>query len=68
MGINLNEIEHQLAKLGSTLPLIGSEPALDISAKVADGVMRSWMSRKREEHCSTFMGKGRLRAFIKILH
>jgi len=49
MRINRNEIAHQLAKLGSSLPLVGPEPALDIYAKVADGVMRGWTSRKREE-------------------
>ena len=30
MGINRNEIVHKLAKLGSSLPLIGPELALDI--------------------------------------
>ena len=38
------------------------------SAKVADGVMRGWTSRMSEEYCSTFMGEGSLRAFLKILY
>jgi hypothetical protein len=68
VGINRNAIAHQLAELGSSLPLIGPEPGLDIFAKVADGLMSCWTSRKREEYSSSFVDKGRLRAFLKILY
>jgi ribonuclease HI len=37
IGIDGNEIANQLARQGSSHPLIGPEPALDISAKVARG-------------------------------
>jgi hypothetical protein len=50
MEINRNEIAHQLAKLGFSLPLIGPEPTIHISAKFADGVMRGWTSSKREDY------------------
>jgi hypothetical protein len=68
MGINRNEIAHKLGKLSSSLPLIGPEPAFEIFAKFANEVMRGWTSRKREDYCSTFMDKGRLRAFLNILY
>jgi len=41
---------------------IGTHPALGMSAKVARGVIRSWMSRKHKYWLSIFV-KGRLRAF-----
>jgi hypothetical protein len=50
MGIDGNEIADQLARQGSSHPLTGPEPALGISAKVAKGVIRDWMSRRHEEH------------------
>jgi hypothetical protein len=46
MGIDGNEIADQLARQGSSHPFMGPEPALGISAKVARGVIREWMSRK----------------------
>jgi len=52
MGIVGNEIADQLARVGSSHPLIGPEPALGVSAKVARRVMRS-------------VDRGRLRAFFK---
>jgi hypothetical protein len=45
MGINRNEIAHQLTKLDFSLPLTGPEPALEIFAKVAEGVMSFWTNR-----------------------
>jgi len=39
----------QLARQGSSLPFVGPEPALGISAKVASIVIRGWISRKHEE-------------------
>ena len=46
MGIDGNEIADYLAIEGSSHPLIGSEPARGISAKVAMGVISNWTSRK----------------------
>jgi ribonuclease HI len=40
MGIDGNKIADQLARQGSSHPLIGPESALGISAKVASGVIR----------------------------
>lgn len=37
MGIDGNEVADHLARQGSSHPLIGPEPALGISAKVARG-------------------------------
>jgi hypothetical protein len=65
MGIDGNEIAYQSARQGSTLPLIGPEPALGRSAEVAKGVIRGWTSRKHKEYWQSLCGKGRLRAFLK---
>ena len=48
MGIDVNEIDDQLAKDGSSHLLIGPEPVLSISAKIAMRVIMDWMSRKHE--------------------
>ena len=40
----------QLARQGSSLPFVGPEPALGISAKVASRVIRGRVSRKHEEY------------------
>jgi hypothetical protein len=53
MGIDGNEIADQLARGGSSHPLIGPEPVLGISTKVARGVIWDWISRKCEEHCQS---------------
>jgi hypothetical protein len=50
MGFDGNEITYQLAKDSSSLPLIGPELALGISASVTMGVITDWMSRKHKEH------------------
>jgi len=49
MGINGYEIADQLAEQCSSQPLIGSEPALGISAITARRVIRDWMRRKHKE-------------------
>jgi hypothetical protein len=49
MGIDTNEIADQLAREGSSHPLIGPEAALGISPKVARVIIRDWTSRKHEE-------------------
>jgi len=49
MGIDGYEIADQLAEQCSSQPLIGSEPALGISANTARRVIRDWMRRKHKE-------------------
>jgi hypothetical protein len=46
--VNGNEIADHLARQGPSYPLTGPEHALDISAKVAREMIRTWMSRKPE--------------------
>jgi hypothetical protein len=64
MGIDGNEIADQLARQGSSQPLIGPEPALGISAKVARGVIRDWTSRKHEEHWQSICGQRQAKGFL----
>jgi hypothetical protein len=47
MGTDGNEITDQLVRQDSSHPLIGPEPDLGITAKVARGVIRGWKSRKK---------------------
>jgi hypothetical protein len=65
MGIDGNEIADQLARQGSTHPLIGPEPALDISAKFARGIVRDWTSRKHEEDWQSIRGQRQAKGFLK---
>jgi hypothetical protein len=65
MGIDGNEIADQLARQGSSYPLIGPEPALGISAKVARRVIRDWTSRKHEEHWQSIHGQRQAKGFLK---
>jgi hypothetical protein len=65
MGVDRNEIADQLTRQGSSHPLIGPEPALGKSAKVAREVIRDWTSRKREEHWQYIRGQGRAKGFFK---
>jgi len=51
---------HHLAPISrqsSSQPLTGPVPALDISAKVARGVIRDWTSSKHEQYCQSNYGK-----------
>jgi len=57
MGVDRNEIADQLARECSSHPLIGLDPALGISPKVARGVMRDWISRKHEDCCQSVHGQ-----------
>jgi len=41
------EIDDQLTRHGSSLPLTGPQPGPGITAKHARGVIRGWMSRKQ---------------------
>jgi len=50
MGMDGNNIADELARQGSSHPLIRCVPALGISAQAASGVIREWASRKHEEH------------------
>jgi hypothetical protein len=63
MGIDGNEIADQLARQGFSHSLIGPEPALGISAKVARGetgqVGNMWSIGR------PYVGKARLRVFFK---
>jgi len=49
-GIEGNEKADQSARQGSSCPLLGPEPALGISAKVAREVISRWMNKKRKEY------------------
>ena len=65
MGIDGNETADELAKQGSSHPLIRPKSELGISAKVAKGVIRDWTSRKHGSIGRPYMGKRKLRAFLK---
>jgi hypothetical protein len=66
MGIDGNEIADQLARQGSSHPLIGPEPALGVSAKVVRVVIRDWTSRKHEEHWQSIRGQRHAKGFLKM--
>jgi len=65
VGIDGNEITHQLAREDSSRQLIGPKPALGTSAKIARRVIRDWTCRTREEHWHSHAHKGQLRVFLK---
>jgi hypothetical protein len=65
MGIEGNKMADQLARQGSSHPLIGPELALVISAKVARGVVRDWTSGKHEEHWQSICGQRQAKGFLK---
>jgi hypothetical protein len=65
MGTDGNEIADQLARQGSSHPFTGPEPALGISAKVAMGVIRDWMSMKYNEHWQSIRGQRQVKGFLK---
>jgi hypothetical protein len=60
--IDANEVADELARQGSSHPLIG--PALGISAKVARGVIREWTSRKHEEQWQSIHGQRQAKGFL----
>ena len=49
-GTERNEKADQSARQGSSCPLLGPEPALGISAKVARGMISKWMNKKDKEY------------------
>jgi hypothetical protein len=65
MGIDGNEMAHQLARQGSSHPFIGPEPALGISAKIAREVIRGWMNRKHIEYWQFIHGQRQAWGFLK---
>jgi hypothetical protein len=50
---------------GSSLPLIGPEPALGISAQAARGVNRDWMSKKHGVYWQSTCGQLEAKGFLK---
>jgi hypothetical protein len=60
-----NEIADELARQGSSHTLIAPKPGLDISAKVAKGVIMDWMSRKIEEHWQSTCRHRQVKSFLK---
>jgi hypothetical protein len=65
MAIDGNEITDHLARQGSLHPLIGPEPALGMSAKVAREMLRDRTSRKHEEHWQSIRGQRQAKGFLK---
>jgi hypothetical protein len=65
MQIDGHETADQLARQGSKLPLIGPQPALGISAKVARGVIKGWTSRKHEKYWQSIRGQRQAKGFFK---
>jgi ribonuclease HI len=65
LGIDGNEKADQLARQGSSRPLIGPEPALGISTKVAREVIRGWTNRKHTEYWQSIQGQRQARDFLK---
>jgi hypothetical protein len=51
-----NEMADQLARAGSDHPLLGPEPACDITIGVAKKAVRDWMSRKHQEYWESLTG------------
>jgi hypothetical protein len=58
MGVRTygNKMADQLARKGSSYPLIRPDPVLGISAKDARGVTRGWTNRKHEDHLQSIHG------------
>jgi len=65
LGIDGNEIPEQLATEGPSHPLIGAESALQISVKVARGVIRYQMNRKHEKCWQSIYEPRQAKAFPK---
>jgi len=61
IGIDGNEMADELARQGSSHPLIGPKTVLGISAKVARDVIMDWTCRRCEKHWQSIHGQGRLR-------
>jgi len=64
MVIDGNETTDEMARQGSSYPLIGSEPVLCISAMVTRVVIRDWTSTKHEEHWQSTCGQRQAKDFL----
>jgi hypothetical protein len=60
-----NEIADELARQGTSHPLTGPEPGLDIYAKATKGVIMDWTSRKHEEHWQPTSRHRQAKGFLK---
>jgi hypothetical protein len=61
-----NELAFKSARQGLSHPLIGTEPALGISAKIARRMIRN-LERNMRNLGSPYVDKGVLRGFLKTL-
>jgi hypothetical protein len=64
-GIDENEIADQLARQGSSHPLIGPQPAFGISARVVRGVIRDSTHRKHDKHWLSTGEQRQAKGFLK---
>ena len=67
MEIDRIEMPDELARQGSSHPLIGPEPALYIYAKASMGLIKDWTNRKHGEHWQSVCGQMQARNFLKKL-
>jgi hypothetical protein len=65
MGIDGNETADELTRQGFPHPLIWPKSELGISAKVGRVVIRDWTTRKCGSIGTPYMGKRKLRTFLK---
>jgi hypothetical protein len=65
MGIDGNETADQLARRASSHPLTGPEHVLGISAKVARGVIRDWMSKKHDVQWQSICRQRQAKGFLQ---
>ena len=65
MVIDGNEMADQIARHGSSNPLIGPEPALGRSAKIAREVIRGWTNKKHEEYWQSIHEQKQPKGFLK---
>jgi len=63
-GLDGDERADELVSQGSSHAIIGPEPMLVISAKVARGVIREWTSRKHGEHWQFIHGQKQAKGFL----
>jgi len=65
--IDTIEMADQLDSQGSSHPLTGPEPTVDISARVSRGLSRDWMSREDGEYWQSIHGPKLVKGFLKRL-
>jgi hypothetical protein len=56
----------QLARQGSSHPLIGPQPSLGISVKIAREVTGRWTSRKHTEYWQPTHGQRQAKGFLGV--